>query len=100
MARKTTDRTLVKIRKCWAGRYEWVRLCDGTVIMEAEQGVMQHDPKAWLVTFYSNSMGDGDWTTDDNEVTDTLRDAKSMATDWAKALAATNDRGLGTTCEY
>lgn len=100
MPRKITDRTRIKIRKYSAGMYEWVRLCDGAVIMQAERGVMEHDPKAWLITFYSYSPMIGGWITNDNEVTYTLREAKPIAAGWAVSLIATNDLGYSTTREY
>lgn len=97
MPRKITDRTRIKIRKCWAGKYEWVRLCDGAVIMEAEKDVYEHDPLAWVITFYSYSPMVEGWITNDNEVTYTLREAKDVAAVWAKALIATNDFGYSAT---
>lgn len=100
MPRKTTDKTATKIRKCWAGRYEWVRRCDGAVIMEAEQGVLDHDPKAWQITFYCYSECINAWRTSDNDVTYTLREAKDLVQGWAEGLVATNDQGWGPSREY
>ena len=100
MPRKITDRTRIKIRKYRAGRYEWVRLCDNMVIMDAEKGVYEHDPPAWVITFYCYSPMMEGWVTNDNEVTYTLREAKDIAAGWAKSLIATNDLGYSTTREY
>lgn len=86
-------KSAVKIRRGWAGKYEWVRLFDEAVIMDAEQGVLPHDRKAWLVTFYSFCPGVEGFTSCDGEVTYTLKDARPMAVDWAKTLARTNDAG-------
>ena len=99
MARKTTDRTATKIRKCWAGRYEWVRCCDGAVIMEAEQGVLDHDPKAWQLHFTATASRPT-LAHLDNEVTYTLREAKELVQGWAEGLIATNDEGWGPSREY
>ena len=92
--------TTVKIRRRFAGSYEWKRKSDGAVIMTAERGVLDHDPRAWLVTLYSKGGTGEDWTTDDNEVVYTLRAAKGLAADWAQSLVKTGDLGWSPGREY
>ena len=94
-----TDKTKISIRRRCAGSYEWLRTCDGAKIMDAEQGVMDHDPRAWLITFYV-ACPYGGWVTEDNEVTYTLREAKELAEGWAEALVDTDDQGYGGAEEY
>ena len=94
-----TDKTKINIRRRCAGSYEWIRTCDGAKIMDAEQGVMDHDPRAWLITFYV-ACPYGGWVTEDNEVTYTLREAKGLAEGWAEALVDTDDQGHGGAEEY
>ena len=98
MARKTTDRTATKIRKCWAGRYEWVRCCDGAVIMEAEQGVLDHDPKAWQSHFTATASAS---TLGAPAImkSRTRCGKEELVQGWAEGLIATNDEGWGPSRE-
>lgn len=88
-------KSAVKIRRGGAGKYEWVRLFDEAVIMDAEQGVLPHDRKAWLVSFYSFSPGVEGFcpSVEGLEVTNTLSAARPMAVEWAKTLVRTDDAG-------
>ena len=71
-----------------------MRRCDGAVIMEAEQGVLDHDPKAWQLHFTATASATNAGAPD-NEVTYTLREAKELVQGWAEGLIATNDEGWG-----
>lgn len=84
--------TEIVCRRNCAGSYSFRRVSDGALIAEAEQGVLHHDPRSWLVTYYRDE-GEIGWVQDDNSVAHRLRDAKLWAKKWATTLAETGDRG-------
>jgi hypothetical protein len=88
--RRKASQPRAKIRRIEAGNYEWYRPEDEAVIAAAAQGVMPHDMKAWVLTFYAYDDDKG-WVPVGDSVTDTLREAKDLVEDWAKVLEEHND---------
>jgi hypothetical protein len=87
----TTDPTVIKIRRIAPGSYEWVRMCDGAIIMKAIQGLYDHDPKLWMVEYGYKRQHSDEWDYDPCETADFLREIKGMAQLYANKLNGRND---------